>query len=209
MRCAVCRCFRGAFLSVSRIWSTNATAAASFHRGRSTFFRRAGIALPIASRTIRRCTFSFFATPAIVPMPNSYSLRICSNSSTFVLQSTKFLRSGLRPFQSTRSFQRVGQNKLPNWAISKYRNQKIFQSIAVGVDQLAAITKIEKSVVNRPIRRLLPCSPVPITLVFDDLLNQCKVRFAYDRIEYPRANYVLRRSLYLTAATLTPVRSLA
>ena len=55
-------------------------------------------------------------------MPNSYSLRICSNSSTFVLQSTKFLRSGLRPFQSTRSFQRVGQNKLPKWANSKYRN---------------------------------------------------------------------------------------
>src|SRR5450759_2726233 len=122
MRCAVCRCFRGAFWSVSRIWSTNATAAASFHRGRSTFFRRAGNALPIASRTIRRCTFSFFATPTIVPTPNSYSLRICSNSSTFVLQSTKFLRSGLRPFQSTRSFQRVGQNKLPKWAISKYRN---------------------------------------------------------------------------------------
>src|SRR5450759_4815680 len=122
MRCAVCRCFRGAFLSVSRIWSTNATAAASFHRGRSTFFRRAGNALPIASRTIRRCTFSFLATPAIVPMPNSYSLRICSNSSTFVLQSTEFLRSGLRPFQSIRSVQRVGQNKLPKWAISKYRN---------------------------------------------------------------------------------------
>ena len=75
----------------------NATAGASFQRGRSAFFRGVGSALPIASRTIRRCTFSFFATPAIVPMPNSYSLRISSNSSTFALQSNEFLRSGSTP----------------------------------------------------------------------------------------------------------------
>ena len=35
-----------------------------------------------------------------------------------------FLRSGLCPFQSTRSFQRVGQNKLPKWTNLKYRNHK-------------------------------------------------------------------------------------
>jgi len=35
-----------------------------------------GNALPTASRTMRRCTFNFFDTPAIVPTPNSYSLRI-------------------------------------------------------------------------------------------------------------------------------------
>ena len=37
------------------------------------------------------------ATPAIVPTPNSYSLRISSNISTFDLQSNEFLRSGYRP----------------------------------------------------------------------------------------------------------------
>ena len=74
-------------------------AAANFHRGRSTFLRGFGNALPIASRTIRRCTFSLLATPVIVPTPNSYSLRICSNNSTFALQSNEFLRFGLRPKQ--------------------------------------------------------------------------------------------------------------
>src|SRR5580704_13398483 len=42
----------------------------------------------------------------------------------FDLQSNEFLRSGCRPIQSTHSSQRVGQIKLPNWAISKYRNQR-------------------------------------------------------------------------------------
>jgi hypothetical protein len=88
---------RGAFLSASRIWSTNETAESNFQRGRSAFFRGAGNALPIASRTMRGCTFSFFATPAIVPTPNSYSLRICSKSSTFDLRSNEFLRFGLSP----------------------------------------------------------------------------------------------------------------
>jgi hypothetical protein len=37
-----------------------------------------GKALPIASRTMRRCTFHFLATPEITP--HSYSLRICSKS---------------------------------------------------------------------------------------------------------------------------------
>ena len=67
----------------------NSTAAFSFQRGRSVFFRGFGNALPIASRTIRRCTPSFLATPAIVPMPNSYSRRICSNNSTLALQSNE------------------------------------------------------------------------------------------------------------------------
>src|SRR5947209_7127198 len=97
MRRAVWRCFRGAFLSASRIPSMNGIAAVIFQCGRSTFFRGTGSALEIASRTMRRCTFSFFATPAMVPMPNSYSLRICSNNSTFDLQSNEFLRYGLSP----------------------------------------------------------------------------------------------------------------
>src|ERR1035438_992897 len=123
IRCAVCRCFRGAFRSNSKISSTNAAAPASFQGGRSVLLRGVGSALPIASRTIRRCTFSFFATPAIVPMPNSYSLRISSNSSTFVLQSNEFLRSGSTPDQEYPFVERVGQNKLPKWASSEYRNQ--------------------------------------------------------------------------------------
>ena len=43
---AVYRCFRGAFLSVSKIWFTNSIAIASFQRGRCTFFRSIGTALP-------------------------------------------------------------------------------------------------------------------------------------------------------------------
>src|SRR5439155_9510698 len=60
-------------------------------------------ALPIASRTMRRCTPSFLATPVIVPIPNSYSRRICSNSSTLALQSNESPPIWLRPNQSTRS----------------------------------------------------------------------------------------------------------
>jgi hypothetical protein len=60
--------------------------------------------------------------PEIVPTPNSYSLRICSKSSTFVLQSNEFLRSGCRPNQEYSFVSGVGQIKLPNWANSEYRN---------------------------------------------------------------------------------------
>jgi hypothetical protein len=123
IRCAVCRCFRGALRSPSRIASINSTAILSFHLGRSAFFRGLGTALPIASRTIRRCTPTFLATPAIVPIPNSYSRRICSNNSTFALQSNESPLFGLRPNQSTRSSWRVGHIKPPNWAESDYRNQ--------------------------------------------------------------------------------------
>src|SRR5438477_10837481 len=87
MRCAVCRCFRGACRSPCRISSMNGIAACSLGCGRSVFFRGLGKALAIASRTIRRCTFTFLATPAIVPTPNSYSRRISSNSSTLALHS--------------------------------------------------------------------------------------------------------------------------
>src|ERR1035437_6619365 len=93
---------------------------ASFHLGRSVFFRSLGNALPIASRTILRCTPTFFATPAIVPIPNSYSRRICSNNSTFALQSNESPPFGLCPNQSTRSSSRLGQIKPPNWARSRF-----------------------------------------------------------------------------------------
>ena len=55
-----------------------------------------GSALPIASRTIRRCTPSFLVTPTIVPTPNSYSRRISSNSSTLALQSNESPDTSLR-----------------------------------------------------------------------------------------------------------------
>ncbi len=45
MRCAVCRCLRGAFLSASRIASIKSTASFSVQRGRSGFFRGFGNAL--------------------------------------------------------------------------------------------------------------------------------------------------------------------
>jgi hypothetical protein len=66
----------------------NGVAGASRGRFRSGFLRRDGTAFPNASRTMRRCTPSFLATPRIVPTPNSYSRRISSNSSTLALQST-------------------------------------------------------------------------------------------------------------------------
>jgi hypothetical protein len=75
----------------------NSTASFSFHRGRSGFFRGFGNALPIASRTIRRCTPSFVATPTMVPIPNSFSRRIFSNHSTFALQSNESPPVGLSP----------------------------------------------------------------------------------------------------------------
>jgi transposase-like protein len=107
---------------VSSLTKKASVAGASFNRGRSAFFRATGIALPIASRTIRRCTLSFFATPAIVPTPNSYSLRISSNSSTFAPQFNESPDSARSLNQSIRCVTKVGQNKLPNWTSSDYRN---------------------------------------------------------------------------------------
>jgi hypothetical protein len=73
--------------SDSRIASINDTAAAIFTAGRSVFLRCAGTAFRTASRTMRRCTPNFRATPMIDPTPNSYSRRICSYNSTLALQS--------------------------------------------------------------------------------------------------------------------------
>src|SRR5882757_5899116 len=56
-------------------------------RSRAVRLRSGGAALASAWRTMRRCTPSLRATPFTLPMPNSYSLRICSNSSTFALLS--------------------------------------------------------------------------------------------------------------------------
>ncbi len=58
-----------------------------FAAGRSVFFLCAGTAWRTASRTMRRCTPSFRATPITDPTPNSYSRRICSYNSTLALQS--------------------------------------------------------------------------------------------------------------------------
>jgi len=67
----------------------NAIAGPSLGFSRSATLRSLGTALAKASRTIRRCTPSFFPTPLIVPTPCSYSLRISSNSSTFLLLSNR------------------------------------------------------------------------------------------------------------------------
>src|SRR3984885_9772371 len=99
-----------------------ADAAPNLKRGRSVFFLSFGKALFTASRTIRRCTFSFFDTPAIVPTPNSYSLRISSKSSTFNLQSNVFPRSGQCPPQSTRFVQKGGPKQ--NSELGQFRLPK-------------------------------------------------------------------------------------
>src|SRR6266545_4646402 len=59
--------------------------ASSFGELRCGVLRGAGKALLMASRTMRRWTLNFLATPEIVPTPNSYSRRISSNSSTLFL----------------------------------------------------------------------------------------------------------------------------
>jgi hypothetical protein len=66
MRCAVCRCLRGARRSASTIASMKGCAGASFGRSRSGLFRSGGNALAKARRTSRRCTPNFRATSRIV-----------------------------------------------------------------------------------------------------------------------------------------------
>src|SRR3954469_10460139 len=68
--------------------SMNLATAPSTGLGRWRYVRTGGSALSTAWRTSRRWTPNFRATPLIVPIPNSYSRRNCSNSSTFVLLST-------------------------------------------------------------------------------------------------------------------------
>jgi hypothetical protein len=85
MRCAVCRCFLGAWRSASRIASMKAATGATRGFGRSRPALPFGTALAKASRISLRCTPNFRATPAIVPVPNSYSRRISSNRSTVAL----------------------------------------------------------------------------------------------------------------------------
>src|SRR6266849_2513862 len=67
--------------------SMNGTSGASTGHLRVLDLRSAGRASANAWRTIRRCTPSLRATPLMLPTPNSYYLRICSNSSTFALLS--------------------------------------------------------------------------------------------------------------------------
>ena len=61
--------------------------------------------------------------PAIVPTPNSYSRRICSNNSTLALQSNESPLLRASPDSEYPFAKEVGQNKMPNWARSEYRNQ--------------------------------------------------------------------------------------
>jgi Membrane dipeptidase (Peptidase family M19) len=59
MRCAVCRCFRGACRSASSIRSIASFKGRIFGCVRSCVFRSRGIGLAIAWRTIHRCTPDF------------------------------------------------------------------------------------------------------------------------------------------------------
>src|ERR1022692_2279196 len=141
IRFAVWRCLRGALRSASRIASMNSAAGAIFTCGRSVFFRRAGIALRIAPRTNRRCTPSFRDTPWIVPTPNSYSRRICSNNSTLALQSNSRLQTQAHAQIQSRSLlcrgwaktnRRSGplQNAKISWRPEKGKTDKYGQLIA-------------------------------------------------------------------------------
>ena len=79
--------------------------------------RGAGKALLMASRTMRRWTLNFLATPEIVPTPNSYSRRISSNSSTLFLlfiEEASLARFCLRKPSVQRD--QVGQIRAPKWA---------------------------------------------------------------------------------------------
>src|SRR4051812_36297828 len=105
---AVCRCFRGILRSASRIPSIKGITGPNPGLSRSGRFRSGGHASASACRTIRRCTLNFRASPLIVASPNSYSLRICSNNSTFVLLST---RASCLIRQSLRSFLTGGPNQ--------------------------------------------------------------------------------------------------
>jgi hypothetical protein len=113
--------------SSSRIASMNSAAGAIFTCGRSVFFRRAGIALRIASRTNRRCTRSFRDTPWIVPTPNSYSNRICSNNSTLVFQSNSRLQTQAHAQIQSRSLlcRRWAKTNRRKWTTSECQNHLV------------------------------------------------------------------------------------
>lgn len=68
IRCAVCRCLRGACRSSARTPSMNPFAGLSLGCSRSGLFRSGGSALASACRTIRRCTPDSRAIPRIVPL---------------------------------------------------------------------------------------------------------------------------------------------
>jgi hypothetical protein len=95
-------------------------------RSRLTRLRSGGSALANAWRTIRRCTPSFCATARIVPTPNSYSRRICSNSSTLVIRSIP----SLRLFSRMLDLAGWGQFSRSKGAVLHYRNQ-VFSSATI------------------------------------------------------------------------------
>jgi hypothetical protein len=66
---------------------------------------------------MRRCIPNFLAIPRIVPSPCSYSRRICSNSSTLALLSTRPPLGRLSPKRSTRymAFSKGGPNQSIEW----------------------------------------------------------------------------------------------
>ena len=115
------------------------TAGSNFGLALSALLRCLGTASASASRTIRRCTPNFCATPLMVPTPNWYSRRIDSNNSTsFLLFKTA---SPFRAFAQNRiavaCFYRgpdqtikVGQFRISKWANLQYRSGPI-QSIEI------------------------------------------------------------------------------
>ena len=113
---------------LSRMASIKGISGPTTGRSRSVRLRSGGCASASAWRTIRRCTPSLRAIPFIVPPPNSYSLRICSNSSTFALL---FIPSLLPLLQDAPA--QVG------WANLQHRSGP-FHSIEIGRERAIGVT---------------------------------------------------------------------
>src|SRR6267378_5570734 len=89
---------------------------------------------------------NFLAIPRIVPPPCSYSRRICSNSSTLALLSTRPPLGRLSPKRSTRYmvFSKVGPNQSIEWGqirISKppIVDEVVFQPKLSGVERFVTL----------------------------------------------------------------------
>jgi len=118
------KCYSAGPPATLRFCSRSSRAGFSFQRGRSVSFGPSagtpdGFAHHPAmhSQLLRHSRDGSYAELVLST--------ICSNNSPLALHSHELLSFGLRPIQSTRSFSRVDQNKMPNWAVSEYRNHHV------------------------------------------------------------------------------------
>ena len=79
-----------------------------------------------------------WATPAIVPTPNSYSRRICSNKSTLALQSNESPPLRAWPESEYLFVYRVGQNKPPKWTNFSCQTQLSLRNISEAASERVA-----------------------------------------------------------------------